>query len=90
MRQSIKDKRKKNRSDEMKSRFSDTFSYKIDSGFSKQSYSGGFKSEKKAKEWYDKHGIFLEETFGIKLILVSGESYVNKGKEDKDINNTNN
>jgi hypothetical protein len=37
-------------------------------------YSGGFLTEEKALEWYNKHGVWLEEKFKRTLVLIENRN----------------
>jgi hypothetical protein len=37
-------------------------------------YSGGFLTEEDAEKWYNKHGVWLEETFKRTLVLIENRN----------------
>ena len=40
-----------------------------------ENYSGGFMTEAKAIKWYDNHGVWLENHFDRKLVLIKNREY---------------
>mgnify|MGYP001275278477 FL=1 len=40
-----------------------------------ENYSGGFMTEQKAIDWYNKHGVWLENHFNRTLVLIENREY---------------
>ena len=40
-----------------------------------ENYSGGFITEQVAIDWYNKHGVWLENHFDRKLVLIENREY---------------
>ena len=40
-----------------------------------ENYSGGFMTEQIAIDWYNKHGVWLENHFNRKLLLIENREY---------------
>tara|TARA_R110000868_G_scaffold241567_1_gene497109 strand:- start:403 stop:618 length:216 start_codon:yes stop_codon:yes gene_type:complete len=52
------------------------FEYKVyNSENELEVYSGGFMTEQIAIDWYNKHGIWLENHFNRKLLLIENREY---------------
>jgi len=52
------------------------FEYKVyNSENELENYSGGFMTEQIAIDWYNKHGIWLENHFNRKLLLIENREY---------------
>jgi hypothetical protein len=52
------------------------FEYKVyNSENELENYSGGFMTEQIAIDWYNKHGVWLENHFNRKLLLIENREY---------------
>ena len=52
------------------------FEYKVyNSENELENYSGGFMTEQIAIDWYNKHGVWLENHFNRKLLIIENREY---------------